>query len=83
MESDLDLGRKMTKLNFFVVGGLGVGIRFGLRKKNDKVEFFGVGFGGVVGGIRFGPGKKNDKVEILGVGWGWGGLVVKRILVVC
>ena len=51
-ESDLDLGKKITKLKF-----LGVG----------------------VGRIRIGFGKKNDKVEIFGVG----GLVVKRILVVC
>ena len=58
-ESDLDLGRKMTKLKF---GGVGR-IRFGLGKKNDKVEIFGVGGWGV-GRIRFGLGKKNDKVEI-------------------
>ena len=45
-------------------GGVG-GIRFGLGKKNDKVEIFGVGG---FGGNRFSLGKKNDKVEIFGVG---------------
>ena len=54
MELDLNFGRKM-----------------------EKLKFLGWGRGG---GIRFGLGKKNDKVEILG---GGGGLVVKRILVVC
>ena len=64
-ESDLDLGRKMTKLKFlgWVGGGVG-GIRFGLGKKNGKFEIV---LGGV-GGIRFGLGKKYDKVEIFGVG---------------
>ena len=48
-ESDLDLGRKMTKLKFLGCVGGGVGrIRFGLGKKNDKVEIFRVD--GWVGG---------------------------------
>ena len=43
-ESNLDLERKMTKLNFLEWGVGGVGrIRFGLGKENEKLEIF---FGG-------------------------------------
>ena len=56
MESDLDLGRKMKKLKFFLGGGL-VESDLDLERKMKKLKF---------------------------LGWGRvGGLVVKRILVVC
>ena len=52
MESDLDLGRKMTKLNFFWGGGVESDLDLG--RKMTKLNFLGWGWGGVGGEKDFG-----------------------------
>ena len=65
MESDLDLEKKMKKLKFLGWGGVG-GIRFGVGKKNEKVEIFGVG-GLVESDLDLG--RQMTKLKFMG----WGG----------
>ena len=75
-ESNLDLGRKMTKLKFSGWGGLAES-DLDLGRKMTKLKFSG--WGGGLAESNLDLGRKMAKVEILG----GGGLVVKRILVVC